>query len=259
MKIIQSIVAVFVILFSSNFVAAGEGCRILFIGNSFTNYGPIPELVQEIAENFGQEKPYVQNAAVNGKSFAFHRQHEPTLKAIDKGGWDFVVLQEYSTNPTDNAGNPAEFKANAAWLYDRIKKASPEAKVVLYETWARHEMHDIYKDKFGSRLEMQEQLIKHYHDCAENYIPGHCESEMKNDILLAPVGEVWQKNYMQKNIMLHGDDLYHAGNVGQFVNALVIYATIYDAEVTGVKPVNGVSDGEAEYLAEVADMVVSKK
>lgn len=256
MKLVIKIISVLAIWAGCSNVFAGESYRILFIGNSFTNYGPVPELISEIAVNFGKEKPYVKNVSVNGKALGFHCQHEPTLKAIDEGGWDFVVLQEYSTNPTDNAGNPAEFKENAAWLYDRVKKSSPDAKVVLYETWARHEAHSIYKEKFGSRYEMQEQLIKHYHDCAENYIPAYSQSEKKNDILLAPVGEVWEKNYLWKNIMLHGDDLYHAGNVGQFLNAMVIYAAIYDAKVEGVKPLNGVSEGDAEYLAEVADQVM---
>ena len=190
---------------------------------------------------------------MGGKSLEFHSKRKETLAAIDAGGWDYVVLQEYSTKPTDNIGDPKGFKADATKMYDRIKKSSPDAKVVLYMTWARHEKNDIYKKDFKDRTEMQSQLIKHYHDCVENYIPSHSESAKKDDLLLAPAGEAWQANYLDKNIMLHADELYHAGDAGKYLNALTIYATIYKSKVSGLKPQLGVSEEDAKYLQGIVD------
>ena len=227
MKKLVCLIAVFFVGLVSGSVLAEDGLRVLFIGNSFTYQGPIPEIFQSIAVDAGKAKPEVQLEAVGGKSLGFHSSRKETLEAIDSGSWDFVVLQEYSVNPTDNIGNPDVFKADATKLYDRIKQHSPKAKVVMYETWARHEKNEIYPDTFKDRTEMQSQLIKHYHDCVEKYIPSHSKSESKKDLLLAPAGEAWQANYLDKNIMLHADELYHAGDAGKYLNTVWSYMQLY--------------------------------
>ena len=49
-------------------VKAEEPLRILFIGNSFTIRGPIPEVVRDLAMNAGWETPDVRQATVSGKT-----------------------------------------------------------------------------------------------------------------------------------------------------------------------------------------------
>ncbi len=237
---------------------AREPLKILFIGNSFTYGGPISELVQNNAVTDSQPAPQVQSVAIGGKSLSFHRTNPDTISAIDKGNWDFVVLQDYSTRPTDNIGDPAGFKTDAAALYDHIKKNSPKAKIVMYQTWARHEKNDMYPDKFSSRDEMQQQLIRHYHDCVENYIPANAGSTIKTDVLLAPAGEAWHENYHDRNLMLHDTDLYHAGTMGQYLNALIIYSTIYQRPVAGLKPLLNIETTEAHYLQSLSDKITAK-
>jgi hypothetical protein len=237
---------------------AEEPLRILFIGNSFTNGGPIPDVVRDLAMNAGWAAPDVTNAAVTAKTLTFHTTHVHTLAAIDEGGWDYVVLQEYSTKPTDNIGDPAEFKAAATFLYDRVKMSSPYAQIILYETWARHEDHEFYPDSFADRDEMQEQLNFHYHDCNDVYIPTHSEADITTDVTVAPAGEAWHANYHDQNIMLHGDDLYHACNNGQYLSAMAIYSTIYHRMVVGLSPLLGVSEADAAYLQGICDTVTGE-
>ncbi|MBN2842857.1 MAG: hypothetical protein JXM68_07190 [Sedimentisphaerales bacterium] len=237
---------------------AQEPLKILFIGNSFTYGGPISELVRNIAVTDSQPAPLVQSVAIGGKSLGFHRTNSDTTAAIDKGNWNFVVLQDYSTRPTDKIGDPASFKADAAALYDHIKKNSPRAKIVMYQTWARHENNDMYPEKFSSRDEMQQQLIRHYHDCVEHYIPANASSDIKTDVLLAPAGEAWHENYHARNLMLHDTDLYHAGIMGQYLNALVIYSTIYERPVAGLKPLLNIETTDAEYLQSISDKITTK-
>ena len=237
---------------------AEEPLKILFIGNSFTLQGPIPDLVRSLAMNAGWTAPDVTNAAVTAKTLTFHTTHIPTLAAIDQGDWDYVVLQEYSTKPTDNIGDPNEFKAAATFLYDRVKESSPDAQIILYETWARHENHSFYPDSFADRDEMQEQLNFHYHDCNDVYIPQNSTADIKTDVRIAPVGEAWHANYHDLNIMLHGDDLYHAGINGKYLSAMAIYSTIYHRMVAGLDPLLGVSDPNAVYLQDICDMVTGE-
>jgi len=159
---------------------------------------------------------------------SFHRTDTGTLARVDEGNWDVVVLQELSTRPTDNAGNPGLFKADATWFYDRIKMSSPNARVILYETWARHPNHSIYTNTFTDAAEMQAQLRLHYNDAANNYIPANATSTPPIEVGLAPVGDVWEVHLNGMNpLRLHDTDDYHAGANGRYLNALVIYATIY--------------------------------
>lgn len=229
--------------------------NILFIGNSFTNGGPIPTVVRNIAIDAGWSAPNVTNAAVNSMDLSYHRTSAATLSAIDSGGWDYVVLQEYSTKPTDNVGPAAVFKADATFLYDRVKASSPGAQVILYETWARHEDHSYYPGTFTNRTQMQRQLNFHYNDCADNYIPANSTSAVKTDVTVAPAGEAWQANYLDQNLTLHGGDLYHAGSLGEYLNSLAIYSIIYQSPVTGLSSQLGVSAADAAYLQSICDGV----
>jgi len=231
--------------------------NILFIGNSFTNGGPIPTVVQSIAADAGWASPNVTNAAVNSMALSYHRTSAATLAAIDSGGWDYVVLQEYSTKPTDNVGPASGFKDEATFLYDRVKASSPAAQIILYETWARHETHSIYPGTFTNRTQMQTQLNFHYHDCADNYIPANSTAAVKTDVTVAPAGQAWHANYFDQNLMLHGGDLYHAGSLGQYLNSLAIYSTIYQSPVTGLGPQLGVSEADAAYVQTICDAVIS--
>jgi hypothetical protein len=187
----------------------------------------------------------------------YHRNDPTTLAHIDGGGWDYVVLQEYSTKPTDNVGPASVFKADATFLYDRVKASSPLAQIILYETWARHEDHSIYPDTFTNRIQMQTQLNTHYHDCADNYIPTNSTAAVKTDVTVAPAGHAWHANYLDLNLMLHGGDLYHAGSLGEYLNSLAIYSTIYQSPVTGLSPQLGVSEADAAYLQTICDAVTS--
>ena len=209
--------------------------NLLFIGNSFTHQGPIPHVVRNMASSVGWPTPVVEYSAPGGQSLEYHSTFDETLTLVDAGSWDFVVLQDYSTRPTDNAGDPAGFKSDATWFYDRIKATSPDAQVVLYETWARHPDHSIYPSTFADPTEMQAQLRLHYNDAADDYIPGHASFSPATDVQVAPVGDAWERYLEEPNpVRLHASDDYHAGENGQYLNGLVLYSTIYGVETTGV-------------------------
>lgn len=227
--------------------------RLLFIGNSFTHQGPVPHLVRDLAASVGWPAPEVAYSAPGGVTLAYHRTLPETLTLVDAGGWDFVVVQDFSTRPTDNAGDPAAFKSDAAWFYDRIKQASPEAQVVLYETWARHPDHSVYPGTFADPAEMQAQLRAHYHDAASSYIPQNATFSPATDVFVAPVGDAWEWHLgTPEALVLHGDDLYHAGATGQYLNGLVLYSSIYGVVASGASPL-GLSEQDVAALQAAAD------
>ena len=227
--------------------------RLLFIGNSFTYQGPIPEMVRTLAAQVGWPVPEVEYSAFPGESLAGHRMRPETLALVEAGPWDFVVLQDFSTRPTDNAGDPLAFKTDATWFYDTVKQWSPAAHVVLYETWARHPDHGIYTNVFIDPAEMQAQLRFHYQDAFANYIPDNASAAVTTDLLLAPVGDAWEAYLAQPNALrLHDVDDYHASGNGRYLNAVTLYATIYGVAAAGVDELN-LNAGDASTLQQVAD------
>ncbi len=227
--------------------------RLAFIGNSFTHQGPVPVLVRDIAAGVGWPEPEVDYNAPGGETLSGHRTLPDTLALVDAGDWDFVVVQEYSTRPTDNIGDPAQFKTDAAWFYDRIKAASPQAQVVLYETWARHPDHSFYPGSFTDPAQMQAQLRLHYNDAADNYIPANALFSPSTDVQVAPVGDAWELHLAAAGALrLHGSDDYHAGENGRYLNALVLYSTIYGVVADGASAL-GLDPADAALLQAAAD------
>ncbi|TWT95183.1 hypothetical protein Pla108_33260 [Botrimarina colliarenosi] len=232
---LRALLALLVTAAASNVGFADTPLNLLFIGNSFTAGGPIAHLVRDLATDAGWATPNVQYVAPGGQSLGFHTTNPDTVNAIGLGGWDFVVLQEFSTGPTDNAGNPAAFKSNATALYDQVKLSSPNANVVLYETWAREADHSFYPGTFTDPAQMQAQLRTHYNDAADNYIPANSTAAVKTDVVVVPAGDAWE-NYLNSGgtIRLHDTDDYHAGPNGQYLSSAVIYSTIYERSVAGL-------------------------
>ncbi len=237
LKLRALILLTFWMLLTSGSVFAQS--NILFIGNSFTFQGPVPELVRYFASYDGSQPPnvtYLDNIDnVGGTNLDYRLNHSPTLDLINQK-WDSVILQDHSSRPTLN-GDPSGFKEDVTTLFDLIKTSSPTANVYLYETWARHRDHVDYTApaKYDSPIDMQQQLRDSYNDAVNTYIPTNSNFGVNNDLFLAPVGDAWERNYESQNaIDLHGADRLHAGSNGYYLNALVLYAKIYNRSPIGL-------------------------
>lgn len=233
--------------------APGE---IFFVGNSFTFGGPVPRLVEDLAIYAGFEPPNVEYRAVGGQSLQGHRADTAAEGAPARvaEGWDVVVLQELSVRPTDSIGPAERFKEDATWFYDLAKDANPECEVVLYQTWARRAGHAFYPSRFADPADMQAQLRFHYADAAERYIPLFARSARARDVRVAPVGDAWERQLAGgEPPRLHADDDYHAGRAGQYLNALVLYSTIFRRRSEGSVPLNGLDEATAARLQASAD------
>ncbi len=71
--------------------------RVLFIGNSYTYFNNLPELLRAVAAS-QKDGPRIETegSLSGGKSLQWHWENSRALEAIRRGGWDFVVLQEHS-------------------------------------------------------------------------------------------------------------------------------------------------------------------
>ncbi len=182
--------------------------RILFLGNSFTYFHDLPDMVAEILQ-----------AEVKGNlcGGAYLHQHiDPadelcaiTSKLLTEEKWDYVVLQDQSQGPITH---PEEFRCAVAALSEMIRAAG--GTPVLYETWAYEEGSDTLASTGMTFSEMQQRLSDGYRDAAE-----------ANHTLLAPVGQVFAE--ARKMAQLYdAADHYHPSLAGSRLAAETIAAAI---------------------------------
>jgi hypothetical protein len=244
----------------------------LFIGNSYTFGGPelrvtdhggVPKIVEAIATSKGKSLSTLM-ITEPGKSWGYHLKQAKTGEAIKAKQWNWVVLQDFSTQPT-HAGKPDEFSADGTTLYKQIIAASPKSHVVLYETWARPAANkQFYTGKsgpktFASVAEMAGELQKNYTDLEkklEAIDPG-------TQVELAPVGLAFEKCIAKyPEINLYYSDLHHASFEGDYLSGLVIYATLFHDSPKGATvelPGGKIDPATAAKLQDIAAEVTAGK
>lgn len=101
--------------------------RILFIGNSQFRFHNIPLLVQDLAA--GVAAPLLcEGCLVGGAWLATHLANADTLRTLDAGGWQTVVLQDHY-QASEGTG-PAKSRAATVAMVARVQRAG--AVPVLY-------------------------------------------------------------------------------------------------------------------------------
>ena len=203
-------------------VAADPG-KVLFIGNSYTGTNGLPKVYAEIAKSAGRPVSKVAASHPGGRTLQHHLTIKGTLDLIDQGGWDVVVLQGHSQEAALSETDPnrrTPFLGSAQVLCERVRKGSPDARIVLYQTWARHA--DLWQPGKARQLalslgkdppEMQSRINRWYAAVAKE---ERCE--------IAPVGAAWALNYASKDpLRLHTADNSHPAFAGTYLAALVIF------------------------------------
>lgn len=72
--------------------------RVLFVGNSYSYVNEMPEIVEMLAETKGDELIW-EKVTPGGASFQDHSwRNSKAREKILEGDWDYVALQEQSTN-----------------------------------------------------------------------------------------------------------------------------------------------------------------
>ena len=179
-----------------------------------------------------------------------HLTSPDTLKAID-GGIGTLSSYRHKARKPPCPGSfrtcAENFLKGAAGLYDRIKAGSPRAKIILYQTWARHA--DYWNDPKADRsignnsADMQARIRKWHQNAAAQ----------KSDFIIAPVGDAWELNYKDpKAFRLHASDNSHPAFNGSYLAALVIYGTIYFPSDLNVAYHGDLGRAEALYLQGIA-------
>jgi hypothetical protein len=258
MKLVQSIV---VLSLGGLALAAHaeEPKSLLFFGNSFTaSGGGVHRIVRDIAVAAGRPRPHVFGQAIGGVTLEYHLANSTSVitSGIPAGDtWDHVILQEYSTRPTfhPSFGNVPAFLAAADGLYQAVLNHSPEAKAVMFETWARGPGHSYYPNEWPDPATMQGELRTNYLACVDNLNGLHGAGSAE----YAPVGDAFENG--EFDLGLYGGDIYHASNRGALLISLVLYGTIYDdvttsdIDLTAIAAGLGLGQADIAIVTEIAD------
>ena len=190
------------------YVQEPKPLRVLFVGNSYTYYNNLPELVAALAASQGV-KMEVRMIARGGATLDQIWELDEVHHVLRDGKWDFVVLQEHSQLGTVMVDGVQQLN-DAEGFWDSIRMYENEirrvrSKAVLYLTWARK----------GSP---QQQAGLNY---------AYMTIAQELGLTVAPVGMAWAKvRELEPEMALHLGDGSHPTAIGSYLAACVLANTL---------------------------------
>lgn len=233
--------------------------KVLFVGNSYSYCNTYPFIFKDMAMREGHYTD-CRMTYVGGYTMAKHLVYQPSLDAIEAGGYDYAFFQDQSyervfTGTEDDYGSLKGMEEIVALT----RKHSPAVKPVIALTWGRKhgdnhlrkqdlplvEKYPMFFLDFGSMQARLNEVV---------------ELEAKSvDAMIAAQGPAWLVVRRERSdIELFVKDGSHPSYAGSYLAAAVSYLTIF-GEPFGANPSDGRLDAEtAKYLRSVAERVVLK-
>ena len=237
---LRVLVSILVISFFT-FSIKSQSIDVLFVGNSYTYYNNLPQLISNIALSFG-DTVNTESSTPGGASFFGHVNNATTLAKINQQPWDYVVLQDQSQKPSLS---PTYVATNvypyATQLVDAIQLNNSCTEPVFYMTWGRKNgdaSNCAAYPPVCTYLGMQQRL-------RESYL----EMGTTNYATVSPVGMAW-KNYMELDSVtdLYNADESHPSIYGSYLTACTFYATMFKKSPLGSTFIPNQIDPNTGYL-----------
>ncbi|MDQ3171982.1 MAG: hypothetical protein M3Q55_17770 [Acidobacteriota bacterium] len=177
--------------------------RVLFIGNSLTYVNDLPSMVETAAG--GHARVECESIAYPDFGLEEHWRHGEALRAIRRGGWTHVVLQQ----------GPSSLPESRRVLVQYARRFAPEirrtgASVVLYGVWPG-----------ADRLAVLDAVTASYVEAAKE-VGG----------TVVAVGDGWKAAWaIEPSLPLYGLDRFHPSPLGTYLGALM-----FAEQITGVRP-----------------------
>lgn len=230
MKVTSRLKIVIALFFISAFQFSGfsqiqkDTIKVLFVGNSYTYYHNMAQMVSLISDST-QTKIITRKSTIGGANLSEHWLGERNLKTkekIENGGFDIVVLQNHSL---ETINEPERFVKYMKLLCDYIKENG--AQPYLYNTWAREH-----------KPEMQLTIDKLYKQVAT-----------ENNAKIVPIGQLWLKaKQVNPAIQLYDSDGSHPSETGTFITACTFVYTLTNQFPKNLKSVYRYKDIDNETI-----------
>jgi len=182
---------------------------VLFIGNSLTAANNLPLMLEAVARQRG-ETIACEVVAYPDFSLEDHWQRGDAVRAIARGGWTTVVLQQ---GPSALPESRVLLRAYVKKFDAEIRKAG--ARTALYMVWPS-----------AARRGDFEGVHQSYEGAAKD-VGG----------LLLPVGDAWRAAWRRDGTLaLYGPDGFHPTPLASYLAALVMFQQLTGASPVGLPP-----------------------
>ena len=201
--------------------------RILFIGNSLTATNDLPAVLEAFARAQGV-RIETQMVAFPDHSLQDHWGRPEGRRALTRGKWDFVVLQQ---GPSAMPQSQIELRSAAAQWATEIRRAG--ARPAFFMVWPA-----------SGRIGDLPAVIDSYRAAADDV-----------DAVLLPAGDAWRRMWERdRTIRLYGPDGFHPSGLGTYLAALVMFRQFTGRSVVGLpSPFSSFDPLVVRAMQEVAD------
>jgi hypothetical protein len=170
--------------------------RVLFIGNSLTSANNLPAMVTEIGHQQGVTIE-CETVAVPDFSLDDHLQRGDAVRAIARGGWSFVVLQQ---GPSALPESRVQLRASVETFDRAVRRAG--ARTAVYMVWPS-------MTRSGDCDRVSESYA-----IAAGDVGG----------VFLPAGDAWRAAWRRDaTLAFYGSDGFHPTPLGTYLAALVVY------------------------------------
>jgi hypothetical protein len=225
-KIFLLIIAITLLLPLSVFSQEEKPIKVLFVGNSFTYFWNMPQLVKAMGESQGVALE-IHQSTVGGSNLQQHWNEERgtiTRKLLKETKWDYVIFGDHSLSTINT---PERFKEYGTKFSELVRSVGAEP--IFYLTWA-----------YKSNPLMQPIITKAYLELAR-----------KMNAKVIPVGPIWMKaRKLRPDLNLYFDDK-HPSSDGSYLIGLIAYKVLTGKSVSEIphRVTTVDRDGEKLYLS----------
>jgi len=226
-----------------------ETKRVLFLGNSYTYYNNLPNLLKQAANSVGDDVVFDSNTP-GGYRLKGHATNTTSLDKIEISNWDYVVLQEQSQFPSfPDAQLATEVFPYAQQLSNHIKLHNPCATTTFYMTWGREngDAGNCAGWPPVCTYEGMDDLLRQRYQTMAN----------DNNGISSPVGAVWR--YLRTNhptLNLYSGDGSHPSITGSYAGAITFYCALFRKDPTLLSFNSSLSTTDANTIKAAVKTVV---
>ena len=191
--------------------------KILFIGNSYTYYNDMPQMLEKTAKNNGKDIQ-VYSVTKGGRKLIEHisatDEYSRKLdELVDNHHFNICFIQEQSHLPISNN---SLFTEGILAIAEKVKKSAN--KIILYSTWGRKDGSPTLEEYNWTNKSMSFALAKAYKNASKL---------IKADV--SYVGLNFYDIYCnRKDINLYNDDLTNPSYEGSCLAMLTHYMKIFN-------------------------------
>ncbi len=238
--------AIFILIFN---ICGAQQKKVLFLGNSYTEYFDLPQLLVNMAQSTN-DIIVTDSRTIGGYTLKNHSSDAESLRKIAIGNWDFVVLQEQSQLPSSLINQvTTQVFPFAESLNTKIITSNPCAETVFYMTWGRQngDNENCASNPPVCTYVGMDDLLK------ERYLT----MTNANNAIVAPVSAVWR--YLRVNhqtLNLYDPDGSHPSIIGSYVAACAFYTTILRKNPTLISFNSSLSAGDANIIKAATKKII---